>query len=166
VVEALPKTRSGKIMRRLLKAQTLGHDPGDTLDARDVDPVDLRSRLGTLKLKPHEEEPMSNKKPSRRVAVVPDEKTALNKEPAYADQRCWTPTGSATSRSPEPPSRLVRGRLPAGDRLAPALNANTFLGAPLGFWIAQNGAIYVFLLLIFIYAVRMNQIDKEFGVEE
>ena len=29
LVEALPKTRSGKIMRRLLKAQTLGQDPGD-----------------------------------------------------------------------------------------------------------------------------------------
>jgi putative solute:sodium symporter small subunit len=49
---------------------------------------------------------------------------------------------------------------------APALNAYTFLGAPLGFWIAQNGAIYVFILLILIYAVRMNRMDKEFGVEE
>ena len=29
-VDALPKTRSGKIMRRLLKAQALGEDPGDT----------------------------------------------------------------------------------------------------------------------------------------
>ena len=29
LVEALPKTRSGKIMRRLLKAQTLSQDPGD-----------------------------------------------------------------------------------------------------------------------------------------
>lgn len=29
IVEALPKTRSGKIMRRLLKARTLGQDPGD-----------------------------------------------------------------------------------------------------------------------------------------
>ena len=29
-VESLPKTRSGKIMRRLLKAQALGEDPGDT----------------------------------------------------------------------------------------------------------------------------------------
>jgi acetyl-CoA synthetase len=29
VVASLPKTRSGKIMRRVLKAQELGHDPGD-----------------------------------------------------------------------------------------------------------------------------------------
>ena len=50
--------------------------------------------------------------------------------------------------------------------LAPALNNFTFLGAPLGFWIAQNGAIYVFILLILIYAVRMNSIDEEFDVDE
>ncbi|WP_083770894.1 DUF4212 domain-containing protein [Truepera radiovictrix] len=49
---------------------------------------------------------------------------------------------------------------------APALNAYTFLGAPLGFWIAQNGAIYVFVLLILIYAVRMNRLDDEFDVGE
>jgi putative solute:sodium symporter small subunit len=50
--------------------------------------------------------------------------------------------------------------------LAPALNAFTFLGAPLGFWIAQNGAIYVFVVLILIYALAMNRMDREFGVEE
>ena len=50
--------------------------------------------------------------------------------------------------------------------LAPWLNNFTFLGAPLGYWMAQNGAIYVFVLLIFIYAVRMNKLDEEFGVEE
>jgi putative solute:sodium symporter small subunit len=50
--------------------------------------------------------------------------------------------------------------------LAPQLNDATFLGGPLGFWIAQNGAIYVFLLLILIYASRMNRMDDEFGVEE
>ncbi len=50
--------------------------------------------------------------------------------------------------------------------LAPWLNNFTFLGAPLGFWMAQNGAIYVFVILIITYAVRMNKIDEEFGVEE
>ena len=39
-------------------------------------------------------------------------------------------------------------------------------GADLGFWMAQNGSIYVFLVLIFVYAWRMNKLDKEFGVEE
>ena len=50
--------------------------------------------------------------------------------------------------------------------LAPWLNNFTFLGAPLGFWMAQNGAIYVFVLLILIYALRMNKLDEEFGVDE
>lgn len=50
--------------------------------------------------------------------------------------------------------------------LAPWLNRFEFLGGPLGFWVAQNGAIYVFWLLILVYAVRMNRLDREFGVEE
>jgi putative solute:sodium symporter small subunit len=39
-------------------------------------------------------------------------------------------------------------------------------GADLGFWMAQNGSIYVFLVLIFAYAWRMNKLDKEYGVDE
>lgn len=39
-------------------------------------------------------------------------------------------------------------------------------GADLGFWMAQQGSIYVFLGLIFFYAWRMNKIDREHGVEE
>jgi putative solute:sodium symporter small subunit len=50
--------------------------------------------------------------------------------------------------------------------LAPVLNNITFLGGPLGFWIAQNGAIYVFVLLILVYCIRMNGLDKEYDVEE
>lgn len=50
--------------------------------------------------------------------------------------------------------------------LAPVLNNITFLGGPLGFWIAQNGAIYVFVLLILIYCIRMNSLDEEFNVNE
>ena len=37
---------------------------------------------------------------------------------------------------------------------------------PLGFWFAQQGSIIVFVLLIFIYAWRMNKLDREFGVED
>lgn len=37
---------------------------------------------------------------------------------------------------------------------------------PLGFWIAQQGSIYVFLVLILIYAVRMDKLDDKFGVSE
>ncbi len=39
-------------------------------------------------------------------------------------------------------------------------------GFPLGFWMAQQGAIYIFVILIFIYVYLMNRLDKEFGVEE
>ena len=50
--------------------------------------------------------------------------------------------------------------------LAPTLNRITFLGGPLGYWIAQNGAIYVFWLLILIYALAMNRLDREFDVHD
>ncbi len=38
-------------------------------------------------------------------------------------------------------------------------------GAPLGFWFAQNGSIYVFVALIFYYCVAMNRLERKFGVE-
>lgn len=38
-------------------------------------------------------------------------------------------------------------------------------GAPLGFWMAQNGSIYVFLLLIIIYCIRMTQLEKKYGIK-
>ena len=44
--------------------------------------------------------------------------------------------------------------------LAPWLNQFTFLGGPLGFWVAQNGAIYVFVFLILIYCLAMNRLDE------
>lgn len=50
--------------------------------------------------------------------------------------------------------------------LRPMLKGIHVGGADLGFWMAQNGSIYVFLVLIFVYAWRMNKVDKEFGVEE
>lgn len=53
-----------------------------------------------------------------------------------------------------------------GILLRPALSGISVGGADLGFWFAQNGSIYVFLVLIFAYAWRMNKLDKEFGVEE
>lgn len=39
-------------------------------------------------------------------------------------------------------------------------------GFPLGFWFAQQGSIYSFVLLIFTYVLLMNRLDKEFGVQE
>jgi len=39
-------------------------------------------------------------------------------------------------------------------------------GFPLGFWFAQQGSIYVFLALIWIYVRLMNDLDRKFGVRE
>ena len=39
-------------------------------------------------------------------------------------------------------------------------------GFKLGFWFAQQGSIYVFVLLIFVYVRRMNRLDRDFGVDE
>jgi putative solute:sodium symporter small subunit len=33
---------------------------------------------------------------------------------------------------------------------------------PLGFWMAQQGSIFVFVVLIFIYAIQMDKIDKKY----
>ena len=39
-------------------------------------------------------------------------------------------------------------------------------GFPLGFWFAQQGSMYVFVALIFVYAWRMDRLDRRFGVGE
>jgi putative solute:sodium symporter small subunit len=46
------------------------------------------------------------------------------------------------------------------------LNQFRLYGYKLGFWFSQQGAIYFFVLLIFVYAWRMNVLDKKFGVAE
>lgn len=53
-----------------------------------------------------------------------------------------------------------------GILLRPALSGISIGGADLGFWFAQNGSIYVFLVLIFAYAAKMNKIDRDHGVDE
>ena len=50
--------------------------------------------------------------------------------------------------------------------LRPVIDAIDVGGAGLGFWFAQQGSIYVFLILVFVYAVKMNGLDRRFGVEE
>ena len=53
-----------------------------------------------------------------------------------------------------------------GILLVEPLNEIVIAGFPLGFWFAQQGSIYTFVLLILVYALWMDRIDKEFGVEE
>jgi len=39
-------------------------------------------------------------------------------------------------------------------------------GAPLGFWFAQQGAIYVFVVLIFVYSAMMHRIEQKYDVDD
>ena len=54
----------------------------------------------------------------------------------------------------------------AGILFVEQLNAFEFAGFPLGFWFAQPGSIYTFVVLILVYALRMDRLDEEFGVDE
>ena len=53
-----------------------------------------------------------------------------------------------------------------GILLVDVLNTFSIGGYKLGFWFAQQGSIYVFVVLIFFYASRMNKLDREFDVHE
>jgi len=50
--------------------------------------------------------------------------------------------------------------------LVDQLNTISIGGYRLGFWFAQQGSIYVFVILIFFYAYRMNRLDRQFDVHE
>jgi putative solute:sodium symporter small subunit len=50
--------------------------------------------------------------------------------------------------------------------LVDQLNAISIGGYNLGFWFAQQGSMYIFVILIFFYAWRMNKLDREFDVHE
>ena len=49
--------------------------------------------------------------------------------------------------------------------LAEPLNGIRFFGFKLGFWFAQQGSMYVFVILIFVYVRWMNKLDKKYKVE-
>ncbi|MEM1054285.1 MAG: DUF4212 domain-containing protein [Bacteroidota bacterium] len=49
---------------------------------------------------------------------------------------------------------------------APVLNAISFGGIPFGFWMAQQGSIFVFVALILVYAVLSDRADRAAGLEE
>tara|TARA_B100001142_G_scaffold214223_1_gene212301 strand:+ start:632 stop:880 length:249 start_codon:yes stop_codon:yes gene_type:complete len=46
------------------------------------------------------------------------------------------------------------------------LNSISIGGFPLGFWFAQQGSVYVFVILIFTYVYLMNKLDKSHGYED
>jgi len=54
----------------------------------------------------------------------------------------------------------------AGIIFKDALNNIRVGGFKLGFWFAQQGSIYVFVALIFVYVNLMNKLDKKYGYDE
>ena len=55
--------------------------------------------------------------------------------------------------------------LGCGVLFADSLNGMTVGGFPLGFWFAQQGSIISFVLLIFVYALGMNWLDRRYRDE-
>ena len=53
----------------------------------------------------------------------------------------------------------------AGILFKDVLNNIRVGGFKLGFWFAQQGAIYVFVVLIFVYVRLMNKLDKKYGYD-
>ena len=53
-----------------------------------------------------------------------------------------------------------------GILLKDQLNAISIGGYDLGFWFAQQGSMYIFVILIFFYASRMKKLDRKFDVHE
>ncbi len=53
----------------------------------------------------------------------------------------------------------------AGILFKDALDTIKIGGFKLGFWFAQQGSIYVFVVLIFIYVSLMNKLDKKYGFD-
>lgn len=53
----------------------------------------------------------------------------------------------------------------AGIIFKDALNDFKIGGFPVGFWFAQQGSIYVFVILIFVYVRLMNKLDKKYGYD-
>lgn len=47
-----------------------------------------------------------------------------------------------------------------------ALDSIKLGGFKLGFWFAQQGSIFVFVILIFVYVRLMNKLDKKYGFDE
>ncbi len=46
------------------------------------------------------------------------------------------------------------------------LNAVTFLGFPLGFYMSAQGSLIIYVLIIFVYAKYMQKLDREYNVDE
>lgn len=54
----------------------------------------------------------------------------------------------------------------AGILFGPALDQFQIFGFKLGFWFAQQGSIYIFVILIFTYVARMKVLERRFGLDD
>ncbi|NJL74187.1 MAG: DUF4212 domain-containing protein [Saprospiraceae bacterium] len=54
----------------------------------------------------------------------------------------------------------------AGILFVDTLNTFKIGGFKLGFWFAQQGSIYVFVIIIYVYVLLMNHLDKKYDVDE
>ena len=54
----------------------------------------------------------------------------------------------------------------AGILFVDQLDQISFFGFPLGFWFAQQGSIYTFVVLIFVYVWKMNKLDRKYDFHE
>ncbi|AKG22647.1 DUF4212 domain-containing protein [Calothrix sp. 336/3] len=50
--------------------------------------------------------------------------------------------------------------------LVQPLNTIRFFGVPLGFWMAQQGSIIIFVVLIFVYAFQMDKLDRKHNIKD
>ena len=46
------------------------------------------------------------------------------------------------------------------------LNQVTFIGFPLGFYMAAQGSLVIYVVIIWVYAKYMEKLDKQYGVDE
>ncbi|MDG2194734.1 MAG: DUF4212 domain-containing protein [Polaribacter sp.] len=53
-----------------------------------------------------------------------------------------------------------------GILLVDELNTIRLGGFKLGFWFAQQGSMYVFVILIFVYIRLMNALDKKYNLDD
>ena len=96
------------------------------------------------------------------------------------DQQSPAPLAQAKDARPDPRRywranlRLIRSLLLVwaivsygfGILFVEQLNQFSLGNLPLGFWFAQQGSVYIFVVLIFVYAFVMDRIDSKYGVKE
>lgn len=96
---------------------------------------------------------------SNQAEDFPYEETSTIREEQAREQRYWNSN-----------VRLIRNlliiwgfvSLGCSILLVPLLNNFNLGNVPFGFWMAQQGSIFIFVILIFVYAMRMDKLDRRY----